>query len=108
MEIESLPGNLFIEGAGHLSQLLAEARRLQKVWTVSGLDGTTFQLPMHETATVGDFSEAIVGRIGMKAGSKLALFAGGNLLKDFSKPLQQEVPEHSFEISYVFQQVCAL
>ena len=60
------------------------------------------------TSKVGDFSEAIVGRIGMKAGSKLVLFAGGNLLKDFSKPLQQEVPERSFEISYVFQQVCAL
>ena len=32
-------------------RLVAEARNSQSLWTINGLDGTSFQLPVDETAT---------------------------------------------------------
>ncbi|CAK9037269.1 Uncharacterized protein SCF082_LOCUS22075, partial [Durusdinium trenchii] len=89
-------------------ELVAEARRSRRsqVWTISGLDGASFQLPVDETTTVGDLSKTITTRIGVKAGRKLILSHGCELLGDSSKPLQQEVCGQ--EISYVVRQVCAL
>ncbi|CAK9070609.1 Regulator of nonsense transcripts 1 (ATP-dependent helicase RENT1) (Nonsense mRNA reducing factor 1) (NORF1) (Up-frameshift suppressor 1 homolog) (mUpf1) [Durusdinium trenchii] len=86
--------------------LVAQARKSQRVWTIIGLDGTTFQLPVDEMANVDDLSKTIAKRIGMRAGGKLVLFAGGQILEDSSKFLQQEGCGR--EISYVVQQVCAL
>uniref|UniRef100_A0ABP0T155 Ubiquitin-like domain-containing protein n=1 Tax=Durusdinium trenchii TaxID=1381693 RepID=A0ABP0T155_9DINO len=86
--------------------MVTEARNSQQLWTISGLDGTSFQLPVDETAKVDDLSKTIAGRIGMRAGGKLVLFAGGQILEDSSKLLQQEACGR--EISYVVRQVCAL
>ncbi|CAK9102984.1 unnamed protein product, partial [Durusdinium trenchii] len=92
------------------AELVAEARRnSQNVWSINGLDGTTFQLPVDETdANVGDLSKTISRRIGMTAGRKLVLFAGGQILEDPSKRLQQLQEVCGREISYVIRQVCAL
>ncbi|CAK9043412.1 Probable serine/threonine-protein kinase fnkA (FNIP repeat-containing protein A) [Durusdinium trenchii] len=90
-------------------ELVAEARRSagrSQLWTISGLDGTSFQLPVDETTTVGDLSKTITTRIGVKAGRTLVLSHGGEILGDSSKPLPQEVCGR--EISYVVRQVCAL
>ncbi|CAK9040094.1 unnamed protein product, partial [Durusdinium trenchii] len=91
---------------GRAEELVAEARNSQQLWTVSGLDGTSFQLPVDETAKVDDLSKTIAERIGMRAGGKLVLFAGGQILEDSSKLLLQEGSGQ--EISYVVRQVCAL
>ena len=57
---------------------------------------------------VGDLLKTISRRIGTKAGGKLVLFAGGQILEDPSKPLQQLQEVCGREISYVVRQVCAL
>ena len=53
-----------------------------------------------------DLSKTIAERIGVRAGRKLVLFAGGQILEDSSKILQQEGCRR--EISYVVRQVCAM
>ncbi|CAK9036038.1 Uncharacterized protein SCF082_LOCUS21552, partial [Durusdinium trenchii] len=53
---------------------------------------------------VGDLSKTIARRIGVKAGRKLVLSAGDQILEDPSKPLQEV---SSPEISYFVRQVCA-
>ncbi|CAK9011098.1 unnamed protein product, partial [Durusdinium trenchii] len=86
-------------------ELVMEARNSQP-WTISGLDGTSFQLPVDETAKVDDLSKTIAERICMRVGGKLVLFAGDQILEVSSKLLQQEGCGR--EISYVVRQVCAL